>query len=108
MQLGAGVEEADGDACGGLAMRSGHDADRSQQCRLADLDPGACAVIVGVSESAGRAVARRLVELGFSAGTGVEVVRRAPLRDPVVYRLRGYDMCLRRAQAGLIRVRVAS
>jgi ferrous iron transport protein A len=43
--------------------------------------------------------ARRLADLGFTPGTEVEVVRRAPLRDPVIYRLRDYEVCLRRAQA---------
>jgi ferrous iron transport protein A len=74
---------------------------------LADLAPGARAVVLAVSPSGGRETARRLLDLGFSPGTAVEVMRRAPLRDPVVYRLRGYDICLRRAQAGLIRVAAA-
>lgn len=75
---------------------------------LAELLPGSRAVVVEVRPSGDRATARRLEDLGFSPGTAVEVMRRAPLRDPVVYRLRGYDICLRRAQAGLIRVAAAS
>jgi ferrous iron transport protein A len=75
---------------------------------LADLLPGGRAVVVEVYPSGGRTTARRLEDLGFRPGTAVEVVRRAPLRDPVVYRLRGCDICLRRFQASLIRVAVAS
>jgi len=34
----------------------------------------------------------------------VRAVRRAPLRDPVLYELRGYRVCLRRADAARVRV----
>ncbi|MCM1972405.1 ferrous iron transport protein A [Streptomyces sp. G1] len=50
------------------------------------------------------AVARRLADLGFVPGAVVEVVRRAPLRDPVVYRVKDYEVCLRRAQAACVYV----
>ncbi|GLK99235.1 hypothetical protein GCM10017581_009760 [Dactylosporangium matsuzakiense] len=48
------------------------------------------------------AVARRLEDLGLTSGTTVDVVRRAPLRDPVVYRVKDYELCLRRAQAACV------
>ena len=67
--------------------------------RLADLPPGSRATIVAIAGETPAATARRLIDLGFTAGVTVEVVRRAPLRDPVVYRLRDYEICLRRAQA---------
>jgi ferrous iron transport protein A len=60
--------------------------------------------VVAVSDDASAPTARRLIDLGFTTGTVVEVVRRAPLRDPVVYRLRDYEVCLRRAQAGCVLV----
>jgi ferrous iron transport protein A len=50
--------------------------------------------------------ARRLVDLGFTRGTAVRVLRRAPLRDPVVYRVKDYELCLRRAQAACVEVEV--
>ncbi|WRZ95336.1 ferrous iron transport protein A [Streptomyces sp. NBC_01007] len=71
---------------------------------LADLVPGARAAVTGVVADGAPAVARRLHDLGFAPGVVVEVVRRAPLRDPVVYRLEGYEVCLRRAQAACVRV----
>ena len=49
-------------------------------------------------------VGRRLSDLGFLPGTAVRVVRRAPLGDPTVYELRGYQLCLRRAEASRIKV----
>jgi len=71
---------------------------------LADLAPGARATVVRVTADGEPAVVRRLHDLGFTPGTVVEVVRRAPLRDPVVYRVRDYEVCLRRAQAGCVHV----
>jgi len=70
---------------------------------LAELGAGRRARIVEIVASGSEATARRLGELGFTPGTMVEVVRRAPLRDPVVYRLKDYEICLRRAQAACIR-----
>jgi Fe2+ transport system protein FeoA len=42
---------------------------------------------------------RRLLEMGFCNGVAVEVVRRAPLGDPIEFRLRGYHLSLRADQA---------
>ncbi|MEU5223578.1 FeoA family protein [Streptomyces toyocaensis] len=70
---------------------------------LADLAPGSRATVVEVVPDAAPGTARRLGALGFTPGTVVEVVRRAPLRDPAVYRVRDYEVCLRRAQAACVR-----
>lgn len=71
---------------------------------LCDLAPASRARVAVVSGGAADPTARRLTDLGFTPGTVIEVVRRAPLRDPVVYRLRDYEVCLRRAQAGCVLV----
>ncbi|AZM59135.1 MULTISPECIES: ferrous iron transport protein A [unclassified Streptomyces] len=71
---------------------------------LADLAPGARARVIRIVTDGEPAVVRRLHDLGFSPGTVVEVVRRAPLRDPVLYRVRDYEVCLRRAQARCVLV----
>ena len=47
---------------------------------------------------------RRLNDLGFTPGAVVEAVRRAPLRDPVLYRVKDYEVCLRRAQAACVHI----
>ena len=46
----------------------------------------------------------RLRELGFVPGTSVCVVRRGPLGDPIELQLRGYRICLRRADLQAILV----
>ncbi|MFD0317751.1 FeoA family protein [Streptomyces flavalbus] len=71
---------------------------------LADLAPGARATVTEVVGAQAPTVARRLADLGFVPGAVVEVVRRAPLRDPVVYRVQDYEVCLRRAQSAWVRV----
>jgi Fe2+ transport system protein FeoA len=49
-------------------------------------------------------VRRRLLEMGFCNGATVEVVRRAPLGDPIEFRLRGYCLSLRGEQAQYVQI----
>ena len=46
-----------------------------------------------------------LLELGFTPGTEVIVVRVAPLGDPLTVRIRGYQLSLRRREAEAIGMR---
>ena len=62
---------------------------------LAELGPGQRARLC--EHPRRRPVAVRLEELGFVPGTVVEILRRAPLGDPVEVELRGYRVCLRLA-----------
>jgi ferrous iron transport protein A len=71
---------------------------------LAQLEPGTQATIVGVGPAAASAVASRLVELGFRPAAQVQVIRRAPLGDPTIYRVQDTELCLRRREARLIEV----
>jgi Fe2+ transport system protein FeoA len=50
------------------------------------------------------AIRRRLMDMGLVRGAQVDVVKSAPLGDPVEYRLHGYHLSLRRAEAGLVEV----
>ena len=47
----------------------------------------------------------RLMEMGLLVGTPVEVVRFAPLGDPVELKVRGYNLTLRKHEAEQIFVR---
>ena len=47
----------------------------------------------------------RLMEMGLLVGTPVELVRFAPLGDPVEIKVRGYNLTLRRNEADQIFVR---
>ena len=75
-------------------MTTPFDPDRC--VRVAQLLPGQRAAIC--DHPLGERVPTRLRELGFVPGTPLEVVRRAPLGDPVEVELRGYRICLRRAE----------
>ncbi len=57
-----------------------------------------------VNVSCERELKRRLLEMGFCNGARVQVIRRAPLGDPIEYRLRGYHLSLRSDQASHIRI----
>jgi len=46
----------------------------------------------------------RLMELGLLVGTPVEVIRFAPLGDPLEIKVRGYHLTLRRHEADQILV----
>jgi ferrous iron transport protein A len=71
---------------------------------LAELSPGRRATIVGTVPQATSAVASRLGQLGFRATAQVDVIRRAPLGDPTIYRIQDTELCLRRREAQLIEV----
>ena len=58
--------------------------------------------VVGVTGD--DAIARRLADLGVRSGMLVECLRRAPLGDPSVFELCGYQLCLRRTESARVRV----
>ena len=71
---------------------------------LSELSPGYRARLVAPAD--GETIGRRLEDLGFVPETPLEVVRRAPLGDPVEIEIRGYRLCLRLAQLRGLRVRL--
>jgi Fe2+ transport system protein FeoA len=48
---------------------------------------------------------QHLLEMGFTVGTAVEVIRVAPLGDPLTVRIRGYQLSLRRREAEAVWMR---
>lgn len=66
--------------------------------RTLDTLPARARAIVAAPATSTPVVAR-LLELGLTPGTAVEVVRRAPFGDPIEISLRGTRLCLRRADA---------
>lgn len=47
---------------------------------------------------------KRLIEMGFVSGQDIDVLLHAPLKDPIKYRILGYEVSLRRSEADLIEV----
>jgi len=52
--------------------------------------------------------AQRLMEMGLTVGTRVTLVRRAPLRYPIIIQARGSHLTLRKAVARSIRIQLAN
>ena len=74
---------------------------------LSDLRLGTSCRVVGLQEdTADDPIAKRLSNLGFVPGRTVTPLRRAPLGDPVVYRVADYELCLRRHEARMVYVEV--
>ncbi len=48
---------------------------------------------------------KRLLEMGFVAGAEVEVIKYAPLKDPVEYFIKGYHVSLRHEEAAQIEIK---
>jgi ferrous iron transport protein A len=71
-------------------------------CSLNKLSIGGCGSVLSVGGD--QEVRRRLLEMGFCNGAKVEVVRRAPLGDPIEFRLRGYHLSLRADQAQFVQI----
>lgn len=69
---------------------------------LADLAVRERARVLGVGGTT--SLRRRLLEMGVLPGTPIEIVRVAPLGDPIELRLRGYALSLRRADAAAVTV----
>jgi len=71
---------------------------------LYDLNVGEQGIILKIK---GRGQFRqRIIEMGFVVGKQVTVVKKAPLKDPIEYRIMGYEVTLRNSEAQLIEVAI--
>ncbi|MBM6993592.1 MAG: ferrous iron transport protein B [Prevotella sp.] len=70
--------------------------------KLSELHTGQSGVIVKVTGHGG--FRKRIVEMGFIKGKKVEVLLNAPLKDPVKYKIMGYEVSLRHSEADMIEV----
>lgn len=75
---------------------------REHSMRLSELKTGEKGVIVKVLGHGG--FRKRIVEMGFIKGKTVEVLLNAPLKDPIKYKVLGYEISLRRQEAGMIEI----
>lgn len=73
---------------------------------LAELPVGAVALVLRIGGSG--SFRRRLMELGILPGTRVELVRVAPLGDPLELLVRGASLSIRRAEALKVEVQAAA
>ncbi len=71
---------------------------------LASLSPGQKGKITALDLPG--AQKGRVMEMGLTAGTTIEVIKVAPMGDPVQYKVRGGHISLRKAEAALIQVQL--
>ena len=69
------------------------------------LLPGQSADILDIDET-GDETLHRLDELGFVPGQCLTMLQEAPLGDPLAVRILNYELCIRKKEASLIRVRL--
>jgi len=82
-----------------------HQRPQGDARRLSTLDrlkPGKKATIVKVHSDG--AIGRRMAEMGMIRGTAVEVVRIAPLGDPIEVKIKGYHLSIRKEEAAAITI----
>ena len=71
---------------------------------LNTLNPGERGTVERINRAAGK-VRQRLLEMGLINGTTVEIVKFAPMGDPIEVRVRGYRLSLRRLEAEAVIVK---
>lgn len=70
---------------------------------LDQLQPGQRATVSAV-RGEGSAVYQRLMEMGVFDGAELEIIRFAPLGDPIELRVQGYNLSVRKADARFVDV----
>lgn len=69
---------------------------------LADLKEGEEAIIAHLSSKEGTDLKRHLLGMGFVRGAKIKLEKRAPLGDPLEFKIKGYNICLRKEEAEYI------
>lgn len=67
---------------------------------LSQLRPGESGIIRALTGDG--EIHQRLLEMGVIDGAPVQVIRLAPLGDPMEIRVQGYHLSLRKAEAALV------
>jgi ferrous iron transport protein A len=76
----------------------------NETCPLSSLAPGARAVVAEIRVPVQHRA--RLLEMGLLVGTPVELIRFAPMGDPVEIKIRGYNLSLRKHEAEQVMVKL--
>lgn len=72
---------------------------------LDQLKPGERGTVTEIIGQPG--IVQRLMEMGITEGEEIEVVRLAPLGDPLEVRIRGYELSLRKSEAKHVSLAIA-
>lgn len=80
-------------------------ANTSEIKSLTDLKVGQKAKVVGFEPGASM-YRQKLLAMGLTPGVVLDILRVAPLGDPMEVRLRGYSLSLRKKECNLVAVEV--
>jgi len=72
--------------------------------RLDEMELGERGKVVAISSCC--SLRSRIMDMGIVRGAEIEMVRRAPLGDPLEFLLKGYKLTLRRAEAANVLLEV--
>ncbi|MBQ7257883.1 MAG: ferrous iron transport protein A [Abditibacteriota bacterium] len=72
-------------------------SDTQKTAHLADLKPGKSYKVLKIVGETN--IKRRIIEMGLNPGTEVEIIRKAPLGDPIEVKTRGFLVSLRYNEA---------
>ena len=65
---------------------------------LNSLQPGESGIVENITTNDPK-LKMRLLEMGLLKGTTIEVIRYAPLGDPIEIKIRGYRLSIRKIEA---------
>jgi len=71
---------------------------------LLDMRPGQKAVVKKVHGEGN--LRQRILDMGILRGAELEMIKRAPLGDPIEVKVSGYDLSLRQSESSLVEVEV--
>ena len=72
--------------------------------RLGEMERGERGKVVEISSCG--SLRTRIMDMGIVRGAEIEMVRRAPLGDPLEFLLKGYRLTLRRGEAANVLLEV--
>jgi ferrous iron transport protein A len=83
-----------------MAKKESDDVKTEPEITLNLLEPGNKAKVIHLQ---GRGSARkRILDMGMVPGVEVEVIKKAPLGDPIEFKVKGYNLSLRKTEAELV------
>ncbi|MDO9536808.1 MAG: ferrous iron transport protein A [Thermoplasmata archaeon] len=71
---------------------------------LAQVEPGTNVKVIHVKGKG--AARRRIFDMGIVPGAEVKVIRKAPMGDPIEFKVKGYNLTMRKTEAELVVVDV--
>lgn len=75
---------------------------KSVKNTLKDLIPGESAIVTALDMTG--SIKRRMIDMGITPGVKIDIIKEAPLGDPIEIRLRGYELAIRKSDAQNIKI----